>query len=50
MGTLTDINKLVTMLRTIEEDRKQFDLVQKIHEKYLKTPSIPQITDFHSKC
>jgi hypothetical protein len=50
MGTLTDINKLVTMLRTIEEDRKQFDLLQKIHEKHLKMPSTPQLTDFYSKC
>ncbi|NBY03014.1 MAG: hypothetical protein EBQ87_13690, partial [Planctomycetes bacterium] len=36
MGTLTDINKLVTMLRTIEEERKQFDLVQKIHEELVR--------------
>jgi len=36
MGTLTDINKLVAMLRTIEEERKQFDLVQKIHEELVR--------------
>ena len=37
MGTLTDINKLVAMLRNIEEEeRKQFDLVQKIHEELVR--------------
>jgi hypothetical protein len=37
MGTLTDINKLVAILRNIEEEeRKQFDLVQKIHEELVR--------------
>jgi len=37
MGTLTDINKLVATLRAIEEEeRKQYDLIQKIHEELVK--------------
>lgn len=37
MGTLTDINKLVATLRAIEEEeRRQFELIQKIHEELVK--------------